>query len=88
MMVRWMCGIHLKSKTAWYLMHYICGNDEARWFGDVERKDRWVSVYRSFEVNGVGNSNMDTKLADEIEGGRAKLMRVLNESKVLRADVE
>jgi len=68
MMVRWMCGVHLKSRTASAELNSqldiecitcisldMVIRSRLRWFGHVERKDSddVVSAGRSFKVNEV-----------------------------------
>jgi len=76
MMVRWMCGAHLKSRKPNAELNGQLGIEcltnvvrQSRlwWFAGVERKDSddWVSAGMSFEVNGVCDRGRGRKTWDE-----------------------
>jgi len=74
-MVRWMCDVHLKSRTACVDLNsrlgmecitYVVKRSRLQWFGHVERKntDDWFSACRSFKVNGVRDRGRGRKTWD------------------------
>jgi len=69
LMVRWICGVYLKNRTASAELNSrlaltaLVRRSRLRWFVHVERKesDDWISASRSYEINGVRDRGRSRK---------------------------